>query len=197
MAQTLSPVTLTGQRVELRPLSMAHHDDLAAAVSEGELWRITVTSLPTPEKVAGYIDTALQMQAAGSALPFAIVNRATGKAIGSTRYGNIRLEHRCVEIGWTWLSIPWQRTFVNTEAKRLLLGYAFEQLGCIRVELKTDVLNERSRRAIERIGGVQEGILRQHMIMPNGRVRDTVYYSILDSEWPHVKAQLDARISAA
>jgi RimJ/RimL family protein N-acetyltransferase len=143
--------------------------------------------------MSAYIATALEEQARGVSLPFALIEKAGGKAIGSTRYGNIDRTHHRVEIGWTWIAPLWQRTAINTEAKYLLLKHAFEKLGCIRVELKTDSLNERSRAAILRIGAREEGTFRNHMITSTGRFRHTVYFSILDSEWPEVKSRLQAR----
>jgi RimJ/RimL family protein N-acetyltransferase len=152
--------------------------------------RWTDAYTPTPDGLRLYIESALQRQAEGTALPFAVVSKAAGKAIGSTRYGNIDPENRRVEIGWTWYGRDFQRTAVNTECKYLLLRHAFETLGCLRVEFKTDVLNERSRKAILRIGAKEEGVFRKHMVMPSGRVRDTVYFSIVDTEWPAVKMRL-------
>ena len=148
----------------------------------------------TPADMAAYIDKALAEQASGISLPFALIEQATSRVIGSTRYANIdRLNHR-VEIGWTWVAREWQRTAVNTEAKYLLLRHAFEKLGCIRVELKTDSLNTQSRNAILRIGAREEGIFRNHMITASGRIRHTVYFSIVDSEWADVKARLERRL---
>lgn len=181
--------------MELQPLDLRHARELAEAVTHGELWRSNLTSLPSPPQVEAYIAAALEEQRADKALPFAIVDRRLGKAVGSTRYANIRREHRSVEIGWTWLGVPWQRTAINTEAKYQLLKYAFEVLRCLRVELKTDVLNERSRRAIERIGAQQEGIFRRHMVMPDGRIRDSVFYSVVDAEWPRVRARLESMLN--
>ena len=146
--------------------------------------------------MGAYIDTALEEQKRGVSLPFALIERATGRAIGSTRYGNIDRTHRRAEIGWTWVAREWQRTAVNTEAKYLLLRHAFETLGCIRVELKTDSLNERSRAAILRIGAQEEGIFRNHMITASGRIRHTVYFSIVDCEWPAVKARLESLLNS-
>lgn len=194
MLPPLTPVTLTGQWMELQPLSLTHHDDLCAAVIPQELWRLPYTIVPSPETVGAYISEALAIQEKGGALPFAIIERASGKAVGTTRFANIRYQDHSVEIGWTWLGVPWQRTAINTEAKYHLFTYAFETLACLRVELKTDILNERSRRAIERIGATQEGVFRRHMIMPDGRVRDTVYFSVIDQEWPRVKAGLRSRL---
>lgn len=190
------PVTLEGQHVRLEPLQREHQEGFAEVGLDPELWRWIPTAVRTREEMAAYIDTALQEQERGVSLPFALVERATGQAIGSTRYGNIERTHHRVEIGWTWVGRAWQRTAVNTEAKYLLLRHAFESLGCIRVELKTDSLNERSRAAILRIGAQEEGIFRNHMITSSGRIRHTVYFSIIDSEWPGVKARLEAKLSS-
>jgi len=191
----LQPVTLEGQHVRLEPLSLAHHAALTEVGLDDELWRWIVTPVRTPEDMRSYIETALREQAAGTALPFATVERASGRPIGSTRFLNIDGANRRVEIGATWIAKPWQRTAVNTEAKYLMLRHAFETLGCIRVELKTDSLNERSRKAILRIGAKEEGTFRNHMITSSGRLRHTVYYSIIDSEWPAVKARLLDKLS--
>jgi RimJ/RimL family protein N-acetyltransferase len=143
-----------------------------------------------------YIEKALDEQARGTALPFATIEKSSGKAIGSTRYANIDGANRRLEIGWTWITPRWQRTAVNTEAKYLMLRHAFEHLGCLRVEFKTDVLNERSRNAILRLGAKQEGIFRKHVITSTGRIRDSIYFSILDTEWPEVKAGLEEKLKA-
>ncbi len=190
----IAPVTLEGRHVQLQPLSQAHHAALTAVGLGEELWRWIPVPVRTPEEMAAYIDTAVEEQERGSSLPFAIVEKSGGRAVGSTRYGNIDRVHRRVEIGWTWVTPDWQRTAVNTEAKYLLLRQAFEILGCIRVELKTDSLNERSRAAILRIGAREEGIFRNHMITASGRIRHTVYFSILDSEWPSVKTLLESKL---
>jgi RimJ/RimL family protein N-acetyltransferase len=190
----LDAVTLEGRFVRLEPLALTHIDALAAVGLDPDLWKWTTTSLRTPEEMREYVQSAIDDRAARRALPFATIECATGTAIGCTRFANISIPDRRVEIGWTWVAGPWQRTPVNTEAKLLMLRHAFEALGCIRVELKTDRLNERSRNAIKRIGGVEEGILRQHMITASGRLRDTVYYSILDTEWPGVRDRLEARL---
>jgi RimJ/RimL family protein N-acetyltransferase len=190
----VEPVVLAGSFVRLEPLSRAHHAGLCKVGLEEELWRWIPTPVRTAAEMAAYIDTALKEQASGVALPFALIEKASGRAIGSTRYGNIERAHHRLEIGWTWVARKWQRTAVNTEAKYLLLRHAFETLGCMRVELKTDSLNQRSRAAILRIGAREEGIFRNHMITANGRVRHTVYFSIVDSEWADVKSQLEARI---
>ena len=190
------PVTLEGEHVRLEPLAKIHLAGLAQIGLDEELWRWIPTQVCTTQEMAAYIDTALEEQSRGVSLPFAVLEKARGRVIGCTRYGNIdRLHHR-VEIGWTWVAREWQRTAVNTEAKYLLLRHAFETLGCIRVELKTDSLNEKSRAAILRIGAQQEGIFRNHMITASGRIRHTVYFSVLDCEWPAVKARLESRLNS-
>src|SRR6266850_7994292 len=188
---TVEPVILEGRYVRLEPLSLSHLTGLVEVGLDPDLWRWTTTSLASAEDVRRYVETALQEQHEGRSAPFVTIELRSGRVIGSTRYGNIDLKDRHVEIGWTWIARPWQRTAINTEAKYLMLRHAFEVLNCIRVELKTDVLNERSRAAILRIGAKQEGILRNHMIMASGRIRDTVYFSIIDSEWPGVKRMLE------
>jgi RimJ/RimL family protein N-acetyltransferase len=190
------PVTLEGRHVRLEPLAMGHLAGLAGIGLDEELWRWIPTAVRTEEEMAGYIETALKEQERGVSLPFALMEPASGRAIGSTRYGNIDRTHHRVEIGWTWVGRPWQRTAVNTEAKYLLLRHAFETLGCIRVELKTDSLNEKSRAAILRIGAREEGIFRNHMITASGRIRHSVYYSIVDEEWPAVKARLETKLNS-
>jgi RimJ/RimL family protein N-acetyltransferase len=190
------PVTLEGRHVRLEPLAKAHLAGLAAVGLDEELWRWIPTQVRTAEEMAAYIETALEEQARGVSLPFAIVEKSSGRAIGSTRYGNIDRTHHRVEIGWTWVAAEWQRTAVNTEAKFLLLRHAFETLGCIRVELKTDSLNEKSRAAILRVGAQLEGIFRNHMITASGRIRHSAYYSIIDSEWPAAKARLESKLNS-
>jgi RimJ/RimL family protein N-acetyltransferase len=187
----VQPVTLEGRHVRLERLSRTHHADLCEAGLDEELWRWIPKAVRTPDDMREYVDIALRAQAEESALPFATVDRASGRAIGSTRFGNIERAHRRLEIGWTWIGRRWQRTAVNTEAKYLMLRHAFETLGAMRVELKTDSLNERSRRAILRLGAVEEGTFRKHMVAGSGRVRHTVYFSIIDEEWAGVKARLE------
>ena len=189
------PVILEGSHVRLEPLSMDHHAALCEVALDESLWEWTPGAMRTTDDVHNYIAKALRAQSAGAALPFATVERTSGRVVGGTRYANISTDDRRVEIGWTFVAARWQRTPINTEAKYLMLRHAFETWNCIRVELKTDVLNDRSRRAIERLGAKQEGILRSHMIMDTGRVRDTVYYSILQSEWPDVKSRLEAMLA--
>jgi RimJ/RimL family protein N-acetyltransferase len=189
----LRPLTLEGVHVRLEPLTLAHLDALVAVGLDPDLWRWTTQVVRTPQEMAAYVRAALDEQAAGRALPFATVHRPSGRVVGSTRFGAIEPAHRRVEIGWTWIARPWQRTAVNTEAKYLMLQHAFERWGCLRVELRTDRLNERSRRAILRIGAREEGILRSHLVTATGRVRDTVVFSIIAEEWPAVRAALEAR----
>ncbi|MEO8098829.1 MAG: GNAT family protein [Acidobacteriota bacterium] len=192
----LQPITLEGRHVRLEPLTEAHLGGLCAVGLAPDLWEFWPYKAGSAEEMAVYIRTALTEQAAGVSLPFATIERSSGKVVGSTRFMNIDPAHRRVEIGSTWLASPWQRTALNTEAKYLLLRHAFETLGCLRVELKTDTRNLRSRAAIRRIGATEEGTLRQHMVLWNGRLRDTVYYSILDREWPAAKAALELKLSA-
>lgn len=189
-ALNVEPVALEGRWVRLEPLAPGHADDLAAVSGDEEIWRYMPAALMTGEQVQAWIAETLAQQAAGAVLPFAIVDRAAGRAIGSTRYLNIMRRDRGIEIGWTWLARSAWRTPVNSECKYLLLRHAFETLGCIRVQFKTDRRNERSRRAIERLGAQFEGVLRQHMIVRGGVYRDSAFYSIIDSEWPAVKARL-------
>ena len=186
------PVVLEGRHVRLEPLELRHVEELAAIASEPEIWRYFSRSLLTPADLRAWIEVALAQQAAGSALPFAIIHKESDRAIGSTRYMNIMPQDRGLEIGSTWLGRDYWRTAVNSECKFLLLRHAFETLGCIRVQIKTDRRNERSRRAIERLGAQFEGILRQHMIVRDGVYRDTAMYSIIDAEWPSVKQRLTA-----
>jgi RimJ/RimL family protein N-acetyltransferase len=190
------PVMIEGTHTRLEPLAKAHLAGLTEVGLDEELWRWIPTPVRTREEMAAYIETALDEQERGTSLPFATIEKATGRAIGSTRYGNIDRIHHRVEIGWTWVAREWQRTAMNTEAKYLLLRHAFETLGCLRVELKTDSLNEKSRAAILRIGAKEEGIFRNHMITESGRIRHSVYFSIIDSEWPGVKARLETKLNS-
>src|SRR5579864_8247152 len=193
---TIAPVTLEGRHVRLEPLTLAHTEALSEVGLDADLWRWIPVPLRTSDDMAAYVETALREQAGGMALPFVQVEKQNGRVIGSTRYGNIERFHHRLEIGWTWVARDWQRTAVNSEAKYLLLRHAFEALGCMRVELKTDSLNERSRAAILRIGAREEGLFRNHMITASGRIRHTVYFSILDTEWPSVKARLEAKLNS-
>lgn len=190
----LRPVTLSGRHVTLCPLNQRHHDDLVQAVTEGALWRIWYTAIPGPAAMAAEIDRRLALQAAGTMLPFAVIEPASGQAVGMTTYMNIDAATPRVEIGSTWVARRVQRTPLNTEAKLLLLGHAFDTLGCIAVEFRTHFHNQQSRRAIERLGAKLDGILRQHMRLPDGSLRDTCVYSIIASEWPSVRAGLNWKL---
>lgn len=195
MSPLLEPVTLTGRLVRLEPLAEAHHDDLIAATQDGDLWRLWYTGAPTPESMHADINRRLGLHATGTMLPFAVVDQTTERAVGMTTYMNVDTINRRVEIGSTWYAKCVQRTGLNTEAKLLLLGHAFDTLGCIAVEFRTHFLNQQSRRAIERLGAKQDGILRNHSIAPNGTLRDTVVYSIIASEWPSVRAHLEWQLA--
>lgn len=189
------PVRLEGRHVRLEPLSLDHLDDLCRVGLDASLWRWAVAPVRSDVDMYDYVAEALRERDRGRALPWAIVERQGGRAVGSTRYGNIEPAHRRLEIGWTWIAPAWQRTALNTEAKYLQLRHAFERLGCIRVEWKTDALNAVSRAAILRLGAREEGTLRSHMIAADGRVRDTVYFGVVAAEWPRVRAGLEARLA--
>jgi RimJ/RimL family protein N-acetyltransferase len=191
----IAPVVLEDRHVRLEPLALHHLDALCEIGLDEDIWRWIPFQIRTRDDMLGYIKTALQLQADGTALPFATLERGTDRVAGSTRYMNIDKPNRHVEIGSTWIGRPWQRTAVNTEAKYLMLRHAFEQLGCHRVELKTDVLNERSRNAILRIGAKHEGVFRKHVVCDSGRVRDSAWFSIIDTEWPEVKAALELKLA--
>ena len=199
MSVFAAPLTLQGVQVRLEPLQQAHHDDLCEAVCDGELWNLWFTAVPRPEAMQAEIERRLKLQAQGSMCPFAVIDPATGQAVGMTTYMNIDAAHRRVEIGSTWYRQSVQRTALNTEAKRLLLGHAFEGLDCIAVEFRTHFFNQPSRRAIERLGAKLDGVLRNHQINPHplaaGALRDTCVYSIIAGEWPNVKAHLDHQLS--
>ncbi|HDR9207120.1 TPA: GNAT family N-acetyltransferase [Burkholderia vietnamiensis] len=187
--------TLTGERIVLRPLAASDRQALLDAAADGELWNLKVTVVPDERTVDAYLDTALQGRAAGTVMPFAIVERASGRVIGSTRFWKIDRNNRKLEIGHTWLSASAQRTRANTEAKWLLLAYAFDTLQCVRVQFTTDELNEKSRAAILRLGAKQEGIVRHERIMPDGRKRNSVRFSIIDDEWPAIRDRLKAKLA--
>jgi RimJ/RimL family protein N-acetyltransferase len=193
----IEPIVLDGEVVRMEPMGLEHHKQLCEVGLDGDLWRYSPNVIQTPDDMQKYIESALRDRDAGVALPFATVERSTGRAIGSSRFGNIDRTNLRVEIGWTWIAKDRQRTRVNTEAKYLMLRHAFEELGCNRVEFKTDSLNERSRNAILRIGATQEGIFRNHMVMPGGRLRHSVYFSIINSEWPTVKNDLEEKLRLA
>ena len=181
---------LCGEVVLLNPLTIEHLKELCRVAVETSIWRWTTNYVENAEDLRRYVETALDEQRRGISLPFVTIEKKSNRIVGSTRFGNIDRHNRKVEIGWTWLNPQWQRTAINTEAKFLMLRHAFEKWNCVRVELKTDVLNEKSRNAILRLGAKEEGILRQHAITDTGRLRDTVYFSIIDSEWMKVKEGL-------
>jgi N-acetyltransferase len=186
------PVALEGRIIRLEPLDIARHwDGLLAIATEGSLWRYTTAKIRTAGDLDRYLREALAEQEAGRALPFATVHRASGLVVGCTRYGSIERRHRRVEIGWTWVGEHYQRTGVNTEAKYLMFRQAFEEWGFRRVELKTASTNEKSKSAMRRLGLVEEGTLRKHMLNDDGGSRDTIYYSVVDDEWPAMKARLE------
>lgn len=190
----IKPVKLDGRFVRLEPLRAEHTRILFGIGKYPEIWRWTTAQIESPEDMEKYVQTALKEQAEGTALPFVTIDRVSGKIVGSTRFGRISKENRRAEIGWTWITPEWQRTYINTEAKLLMLGHAFETWQCIRVEIITDVFNEPSRRAIKRLGAVEEGVLRNHLIVDSGRIRDSVVYSIIDAEWPQVKENLEKKL---
>jgi RimJ/RimL family protein N-acetyltransferase len=187
----IEPIVLDGKQVRLEPLALSHLDALCVAGLYPELWRWIPNPIRNADDMRAYIETALKWRKEGSALPFVIVERGANEVIGSTRFANIDKVNKHVEIGWTWITPRWQRSAVNTETKFLLLRHAFETLGCNRVEFKTDALNAKSRAALKRIGATEEGTFRSHMIVQAGRVRDTVYFSIIAREWPGVKRRLE------
>jgi RimJ/RimL family protein N-acetyltransferase len=193
----VQPLTLTGGGVRLEPLAETHIADLARAGADETIWRyMPYTPATTAERMRGWVQDILARQARGTDLVFAVIHLATGRAIGSTRYMDIQPNNRGLEIGGTWYAPEFQRTAVNTECKYLLLRQAFEVFDCIRVQLKTDLRNERSQRAIERLGATREGVLRNHVVMPDGYFRSSVYYSILAEEWPSIKSKLEERLGA-
>ncbi|MFZ6673776.1 GNAT family N-acetyltransferase [Undibacterium sp. Xuan67W] len=185
-----SSFTLQDQHVSLEPLSQQHLPEIQMAAADGELWKLFFTSVPHPDNAQNWLNIALEMQEQSKAIPFAIRENATGQIVGSTRYCNIDHNNKRLEIGYTWYAQRVQRSAINTECKLLLLTHAFEQFGCIAVEFRTDWFNHRSQAAIERLGAKRDAILRNHMILPDGRVRDTVVYSIIENEWPGVKQNL-------
>lgn len=194
MAAPSETVILEGMYVRLEPLGMHHLEGLCLVGLDPDLWAHGTTRIATEADMRKYVHTALEWHIEGTALPFAILERSSQQIVGSTRFANIEPAHKRLEIGWTWIAKPWQRTAVNTETKYLLLRHAFETLRYHRVEFKTDALNQRSRRALLRLGATEEGTLRKHMIVQEGRVRDSVYFSILDSEWPHIKERLEGML---
>lgn len=191
----LRPVVLSGRVARLEPLSESHIPELYYAGNDESIWRyMRYGQINTQEEMEEWVRGLLRAQANGSDLPFAVIHQETGGAIGSTRYLDIQPQNRSLEIGGTWYAVAHQRTAVNTECKYMLLRHAFEVLGCVRVQFKTDVRNRRSQKALERIGAQREGVLRDHMILPDGTVRSSIYYSILQSEWQRVKVRLEEKL---
>jgi N-acetyltransferase len=186
----IEPVLLENEFVSLVQLGSEHLEALCEVGLEEAIWSWSPEQIATPEAMRRYVETALDERKRGVSMPFVTIEKATKKVVGATRFGNIDAINRRTEIGWTWINPAWQRTYVNTNAKLLMLTHAFETWKCIRVEFKTDTLNEKSRNAILRLGAEQEGIFRQHMICASGRLRDSVYFSILDNEWQNVKENL-------
>jgi N-acetyltransferase len=193
----LNPITLEGAHVQLQPLKESHHEALCAVGLDPDLWRLIPTQILDPDQMMRVIRAQLSEQEKGTSIPFATVDRVSGKVVGATRFMNIDVTNKRVEIGSTWIAKPWQRTAINTEAKYLMMRHAFETLGCNRVEWKTDSLNAASRNAILRLGAKEEGIFRHHMVTWSGRLRDTVYFSVIAPEWPDVKKALEAKMRAA
>ena len=187
----LAHITLDGRHVKLAPMQAHHVDPLWAAAQDPKTWEFSSAVIRSADECRKYVETALSWQSAGTAVPFVTMDRASNQVIGSTRFANIDWPNKRAEIGWTWLNPKWWRTAMNTEAKYLMLRHAFEEWKLMRVELKTGHKNVRSQKAIERVGGVREGTLRKHMIQPDGSIRDSVYFSILDDEWPSLKPRLE------
>ncbi|GAA5081486.1 GNAT family N-acetyltransferase [Lysobacter panacisoli] len=190
----LDPVVLEGRHVRLEPMEASHASGLAQAVRDGELWKLWYTSVPTPDAVDAHVELMLKRRELRTFLPFVVKSVETGEIVGQTTFCNVDHDNRRVEIGYTWYSQRVQRTAINTEAKWLLLRHAFEAWQCIAVEFRTNWFNERSRTAIARLGAKQDGVLRNHMRMPDGSFRDTVVFSIIESEWPAVKRNLQHRL---
>lgn len=200
MPRISAPITLVGQHVRLEPLSEAHAEGLLTAAQNESIWRWMLAAIRTRDDLRAYLDTAYRLRDAGTQYPFATLDAASGQVVGCTRYDAIDLPNRSLEIGWTWINPAYQRTAINTEAKYLMLRHAFEALGCIRVQLKTDSLNEKSRAAIARLGAKEEGILRNHIIVRMGgstRIRHSVLFSITAEDWPTVRAGLESKLGRA
>ena len=191
----IQPVSLIGRRVRLEPLALDHVPALAEVGLEPAIWQWTLARPTGVADIRTWVEAALRGRDAGTEFPFATLDAASGRPIGSSRFMNIVLEHHRLEIGWTWVAPAWQRTGANREAKLLMLGHAFDTLGCRRVEFKTDSLNEPSRTALLGIGARFEGIFRNHMVMPGGRMRHSAYYSVIDEEWPAVQARLEESLA--
>ncbi len=192
--EAIVPLVLEGRFVRLEPLEPRHEAGLNAIADDDDIWRHFSSYLGAPDTMHRWIEQALANRAKGTELPFATVERATGTVAGATRLMDIQPDNYAVEIGGTWLGRAWRRTAINSESKYLLLRHLFEAIGCRRVCFKTDLLNERSQRAIERLGAVREGVLRKHMVVQNGRSRDSVYYSIIDDEWPATRARMEREL---
>ncbi len=197
MANWIEAVVLGGEHVVLEPLERSHAAALVAAASDGELWRLWYTSVPGPSAVDAYIEAALQMRERDGAMPFVVRRKSDARIVGCTRFFHVEPAHRRLELGHTWYSASAQRSAINTESKLLLLGHAFERLGAIAVELRTHFLNQASRRAIERLGAKLDGVLRHHMTMTNGTLRDTCVYSVVAAEWPAVRENLRLRLDTS
>lgn len=195
MKKWLGEISLEGNTVSLHPMQQEHARHLVEAATDGKLWELWYTSVPNEERVDGYIDFAMREKAAGRSLPFVVIQKATGKIIGSTRYCNAEPAHKRVEIGYTWYGKSYQKTSVNTECKYLLLTHAFEALSAAAVEFRTHWHNQASRAAIARLGAKQDGVLRNHRIDPDGCYRDTVVFSIINQEWPTVKKGLEHKLA--
>ena len=187
---TIEPTTLVGRYIILRPPSIEDIDGLSIAARDGEIWNNRFSQFPNLNEIEKYIQEMLDLSSKGSILPFITIHKSSNTIVGTTRYLNIDYENHRLEIGHTWIAKSWRKTYVNTEAKFLMLQYVFEKLACIAVEIRTDVLNTVSRQAIQRLGAKQDGILRHHKIMRDGRIRDTVCYSIIKPEWKQVKENL-------
>ena len=194
---TFKAVTLEGRLVKLEPLCDGHKDELCHAINDGELWNLHVTLVPHPQDIDRFFSTAQDINAAGTGLGFATIDKETNRVVGSTRFMNADFPNRRVEIGSTFLGKSAQKTRINTEAKLLMLTYAFEKLNCNRVEFLTDYLNSKSRNAILRLGAKEEGLMRNHKIMPDGRIRDSVIFSIIKNEWPGIKQHLTSKLKPA
>lgn len=186
----VQPLVMRHNGVRLEPLALSHEDGLRAAAADGELWKLRITSVPEPHETRAYIETALKMRADGNRFAFAVVDDATGTVLGTTSYHDILPAVKRVEIGWTWYRKSVQRSHVNTIAKLLMMGHAFDQLGCNVVGWRTDNYNFASQRAIERLGAKKDGVIRGHALRRDGTIRDTVMYSMRAGEWPEAKAQL-------
>ena len=191
----VEPLTLEGTVVRLEPLSLEHVPALTAVGLDSELWRWTLNTIQTPGDMRAYVEKAMAAAVEGDEVPFATIERETGTAVGSTRFLNIEPHHRRLEIGYTWIAPQWQRSAVNTEQKLLLLSHAFNALGALRVEFKTDSLNAGSRKALLGIGATEEGTLRNHMLTDTGRRRHSVYFSVIEEEWPRVRMHLEQRLA--